>query len=71
MENDKYEALIRHLEWAMHTDDETFDNKGRKLVEIYTEADAEEKELIDNVLIAVCGFSLKTLIKDVDVPSTV
>ena len=60
--NDLYEAVGEVLFEEVTSDEETFDNKGYRLEQIYEKASEADKKLINDVLIAVCGWSYETLL---------
>ena len=46
------------------TDDESTERKGYMLRTYYEQADDDEKKLFDKIMIAICGYSMETTIKD-------
>lgn len=55
--------LVEEFTEAFMTDDESPKKIGNVLLNIYERSDEKEMELIDYVFIALCGWSLTTLIK--------
>lgn len=47
----------------VQTDDEPFDKRDRRLLEIWRKANKEQRAIIDDVLITLCGWSFDTLRK--------
>ena len=56
------QTLIDKVEKAMSSDDEDREYESEILLTTYEEATTEEKAKIDKCFIALCGWSLKTLI---------
>jgi len=52
--------VISALSEAILSDDA---NQSERLVRLYTDSEPSAKDLIDDVLIIVCGYSLPTLIR--------
>ena len=48
---------------AAQTDDESFDKRDRRLLWIWKKATKEQRAIIDDVLITLCGWSFDTLRK--------
>ena len=57
------ETLIDKIQEAMLTDDEDREKESAYLEREYTEASEAEKKRIDMCFIALCGWSLETLLK--------
>jgi hypothetical protein len=47
----------------VQTDDEPFDKRDRRLLWIWKKANKEQRAIIDDVLITLCGWSFNTLRK--------
>src|SRR5262245_23564118 len=56
-------CVIDQIEELMQSDDDDREEQSELLVSIYDEADENGKKLIDRVIICLCGYSLKTLMK--------
>jgi hypothetical protein len=56
--------LIEHITEWIYLDDECTEKQSNFLTQIYKDANENEKAVIDEVLICICGYSLKTLLKD-------
>lgn len=56
------ETIIDTIERLMLTDTENRENQSRILSEYYTHATKEERRKIDLCFIALCGYSLETII---------
>jgi hypothetical protein len=56
------QTLIDRVEQAMQTDDEDREKQSGYLADCYNEATTAGKRLIDECFIALCGWSLKSLI---------
>lgn len=54
--------VMDELREHIRTDDESDIKKARRLDRIYSKSTTEEKELIDDIFITVCGFSLGTIL---------
>ncbi len=46
---------------ALETDDEPIDKKGVRLLNKFEELGSEEKDIINDVFISLCGYSVTTL----------
>lgn len=57
-------TIIDRIENLMQTDDEDREKQSRRLVDEYSSAARSAQEVIDGCFIALCGYSLKTLITD-------
>ena len=55
------EELIKSIAMALTTDEEPAEEKGARIRSLYQEADNEGKELLDTMMIDLCGYSLDTL----------
>ena len=55
--------VIRAITEALLSDDV---NQSKNLILFYHEVEPEDKELIDSVLIFICGYSMPTLIKQAE-----
>ena len=49
------------LQNQIETDDEPGHKIGKKILGMYEEASPSERETIDDVFIAICGYSVSTL----------
>lgn len=47
----------------VQTDDESFDKRDRQLLRIWKDSNKEQRAIIDDVLITLCGWSFDTLRK--------
>lgn len=54
--------LIERITDLILSDDENTDKQSDILTRTYDDANAEKKTAIDNALICICGYSLKTLL---------
>lgn len=48
---------------AVQTDDEPFEKRDRQILRIWNNANKEQRAIIDDVLITLCGWSFDTLRK--------
>jgi hypothetical protein len=48
---------------SMQSDQYSHYNQSKRLVNKYKSATPQEKELIDDILITICGYSMPTLIE--------
>jgi hypothetical protein len=55
--------LITKIYWEMTTDDDGNDKQAQILENEYMDATEDQQKAIDRVFIALCGWSLKTLIE--------
>jgi hypothetical protein len=55
--------LIEKIFEEMSTDSDANDNQAETLQNVYKEATVDQQKAIDRVFIALCGWSLKTLIE--------
>jgi hypothetical protein len=55
------QTLLDRVQEAMLTDDEDREKQSGYLADCYNEASEEEQQRIDACFIALCGWSLKTL----------
>jgi hypothetical protein len=53
-------TLIDWIESQMMTDDEDRAKQSSKLRDLYETATAEQREILDDALICICGYSLKS-----------
>jgi hypothetical protein len=60
---DQYEGLVAHITREMVNDDE---DQSQMLANIYLSADEAGREVLDQAFICLCGWSLKTLMQQVD-----
>jgi len=54
-------VLVNVIEDAFKTDDEPTHKKGDRIISIYDGASAEIQDVIDDVFITLCGYSVSTL----------
>lgn len=57
-----YEKLFNLFEYELFTDDENVKKKGMQLFTLYQNVNENDKKMIDDVFIIVCGWPLATLI---------
>lgn len=58
-------ALIDRIEELILSDDECpRDDQSDRLIDEYKKASSESKEVIDNIFICLCGYSLKRIIEE-------
>lgn len=57
-----YSSLFQLFYEYVETDDENFDKKSQRLKNTYNNANSDEKRLIDDLFITLCGYSLRHLI---------
>lgn len=55
------EEFWNALTEAINTDDEPTDKKGRKLLSLFKNANQNQRDEMDKVFIAMCGYSVTTL----------
>lgn len=55
-------SLIAHVQCVMQEDDADMDDQSERLATVWHEADAAGRALLDEAFIALCGYSLNTLI---------
>ena len=56
-------AITEVFDREVQTDDESFENRDRQLLRIWGNANKEQRAIIDDVLITLCGWSFETLRK--------
>lgn len=56
--------LVDKIEEAMQTDGDRKNSESQNIKKLYKEADTATKDTIDKIFISLCGWSLKTLIKN-------
>jgi len=56
------ETLIEAFDRAYESDTEPWEKKGRRIFSTYDQADPKQKELINDIFISLCGYSLDTLL---------
>ena len=56
-------AISEVFDVAVQTDGEPFDKRDRQLLRIWKNANKEQRAIIDDVLITLCGWSFDTLRK--------
>lgn len=56
-------AISEVFDTEVQSDDEPFDKKDRRLLRIWRKANKEQRAIIDDVLITLCGWSFDTLRK--------
>ncbi len=49
---------------AYRTDDESCIDRGKRLIMNYENGTAEEKAVMDDLMITLCGYSMPTLMKE-------
>lgn len=54
--------LIEIIYDQMITDDYNTSKSSHRILETYDNADSETKDIIDDILISLCGYSMPTLI---------
>jgi len=58
------ENIIEHLEHQMRTDDECSTKKSGRIKRMYVNASENQKKLMDEIFITICGWSLDTIIQE-------
>ena len=58
--------LIEKIFEEMSTDGDADERQAERLVRLYQESSQKEKELIDQVMMCICGWTMKTLIEGVE-----
>lgn len=58
---DRYDALVTLITEAIATDD---DDQSQRLADEYLSADDAGKDLLDRVFVCLCGWELKTLMRN-------
>lgn len=61
--DDVYEAIGEIFFEEVMSDEESFDKKGYNLKALYESVDRSQQEIIDDVLITLCGWSYETLLE--------
>ena len=56
--------LFEKIQGCIESDDESWEKKGRRLLDDWCVANEREREVMDNMLITMCGWSLTTIIRD-------
>ena len=56
-------AITEVFDREVQTDDEPFEKRDRQLLRIWNNADKEQRAIIDDLLITLCGRSFDTLRK--------
>jgi hypothetical protein len=56
-------AITEVFDREVQTDDESYDKRDRRLLWIWKKANKEQRAIIDDVLIILCGWSFDTLRK--------
>ena len=56
-------AITEVFDNEIQTDDEPFENRDRQLLRIWKSANKEQRAIINDVLITLCGWSFDTLQK--------
>lgn len=59
----KGELLMAMFDKEYESDDESFSNKGDRLLRDYKNANLSEKKVINDTIITLCGWTIPTLIK--------
>lgn len=60
---EQYEGLVAHITREIGNDDE---DQSQMLADVYLSADEAGREILDQAFICLCGWSLKTLMEQVD-----
>lgn len=60
---DRYDSLVAHIAEQIAIDD---DDQSRMLADVYETATEVQKDALDRAFICLCGWSLKTLMKQID-----
>ena len=60
MENN---TLIDRIRDLINTDDDDTQLQSSNIIDYYNESTEKQKKVIDDIFIALCGYSLNTLIK--------
>lgn len=55
--------LINRVLEAIETDEDGDERQSERIERIYSEADEATQKTVNNIFIALCGYSLKTLIE--------
>lgn len=58
--------LFEYFEQEMNTDDVSYEKKSAELKEMYENASLEQSKVLNEVFITLCGWSLGTLIQQVN-----
>lgn len=61
--DDVYEAIGEIFFEEVMSDEESFDKKGYNLKALYESVDRSQQEIIDDVLITLCGWSYPTIVE--------
>lgn len=61
MKKDINMIILEHIK----TDDSYNTNSNDRIMSVYNNANDTQKELIDDIFISLCGYSLDTIIKQV------
>jgi len=61
LDRDSGEEFYSEISVAIDTDDEIKGKKGAMMLRTYMEASSEGKACVDEMFIALCGYSIKTL----------
>lgn len=54
--------LMAIFDQEFNSDEESWEKKGHNLLKIWNEADEKQRELINQVLMALCGWEMETLL---------
>lgn len=61
--------LINSFETAFLNDEEPDYKKQEQLLKLYCNSTLEQRKIIDNIIVALCGSSIPTLVKsDIHIP---
>lgn len=63
---DEEENILERILGLMQSDDDNTKRQSTRLKNLYENADKDGKELLDNALLCICGYTLKTLIKETE-----
>lgn len=54
--------LIERIQYEMSTDTEDWEDQSERLEQIYLKAPRETRDVLDDALICICGYSFRTLL---------
>lgn len=60
--------LIDRVFDLMETDDDNRDNNSARIARLYWNATDENRDVLDTAFIALCGYALTTLLKEMEEP---
>jgi hypothetical protein len=61
---DLEETVIGRIQDLMHTDEESPSKQSERLVALYERSTEAQKEAIDEALVCICGYALKSILRD-------